>query len=71
MDSGHVFRRENERAAALIADLERLLNCGLIVAIREPGGATRYDVATRSRDHAGDACGLAADDAIGTVFDGG
>jgi hypothetical protein len=71
MNSGDVFGRADERAAALIADLEKLVYCGLIVAIWEPGGATRYDVAARSRDHTGDACGLAADDAVGTVFDGG
>jgi hypothetical protein len=43
--------RDHDDEAAVIADLDILINCGLVVAVREPGGATRYGIAPR---HHGD-----------------
>jgi hypothetical protein len=42
--------RDYDEAAAVIADLGRLIDCGLVVAVREPGGATRYGIASRHQD---------------------
>ena len=71
MTPADILDRDEGEAAALIADLERLVSRGLIVAIREPGGATRYDVASRWRDDTRAPRGPVVGDAVRTVLDGG
>jgi hypothetical protein len=70
MTPSDILDDDDGGAAALIGDLERLVSRGLIVATREPGGATRYDVASRWRDDRSPH-GPVLHEAGGTVLDGG
>ena len=40
-------------AETLVADLEKLVNCGLVTMIRQVGGPTRYGIAPRGDDDGG------------------
>ena len=51
-----------EDAEELIADLETLVNCGLVSWIRQVGGPTRYGVAPRGDDDGGGELGAVAGD---------
>ena len=54
-------------AEKLVADLEMLVNCGLVAMIRQVGGPTRYGVAPRGDDDGGGELGAGA----GDVFSAG
>jgi hypothetical protein len=56
-----------DEADELIADLEMLVNCGLVTMIRQVGGPTRYGVAPRGDDRGGDEPGTV----VGDVFSAG
>jgi hypothetical protein len=66
-----ILNRDDGAAAALIVDLERLVSRGLIVAVREPGGPTRYDVVPGLRGTTRPACEALSGEAARTVLDGG
>jgi len=42
-----------DEADELIADLEKLVNCGLVTRVRRVGGPTRYSIAPPDDDHGG------------------
>lgn len=45
--------RGYDQAEELVADLGKLVSCGIIVAVREVGGPTRYCVAPQDGDDGG------------------
>ncbi len=58
---------EYDDAEELIADLKKLVDCGLVTTVREVGGPTRYCFAARDDDEGGDEW----DPAPGAVFPAG